>query len=85
MSTLLAIYANRVAPGLLDRYLGRTGYDSQQLDEAVDTDRPDNLNAPVSGGHRAHGRFDQRAHARSWQLQVRTRLANALRPARDAR
>lgn len=41
LPTLLAIYANRVAPGLLDRYLGRTGYDSQQHDEPVDPDRPE--------------------------------------------
>jgi NAD(P)-dependent dehydrogenase (short-subunit alcohol dehydrogenase family) len=77
--TLLAIYANRVAPGLLDRYLGRTGYDSQQLDESVDPDRPDNLCEPVSGDHRAHGRFDQQAHAHSWQLKVRTGVAGATR------
>src|SRR5437879_10736325 len=29
-STVATILANRVAPGLLDRYLGRTGYDAQQ-------------------------------------------------------
>lgn len=78
--TLLAIYANRVAPGLLDRYLGRTGYDSQQLDEPVDPDRPDNLNTPVSTDHRVHGRFDEQSHARSLQLSIRTRVADALRP-----
>lgn len=75
--TVLAIYANRVAPGLLDRYLGRTGYDSQQLDDPVDPDRPDNLNEPVIGDHRVHGRFDGQAHARSWQLEVRTGVARA--------
>jgi len=80
LPTLVAIYANRVAPGLLDRYLGRTGYGSQQLDEPVDAARPDNLGAPVRSGHRAHGRFDQQARARSWQLKVRTGVADALRP-----
>jgi NAD(P)-dependent dehydrogenase (short-subunit alcohol dehydrogenase family) len=79
MPTVLAIYANRVAPGLIDRYLGRTGYDGQQLDEPVDTTRPDNLFEPVGGDHGAHGRFDQRAHARSWQLKARTSVAERLR------
>ena len=32
-STVATILANRVAPALLDRYLARTGYDSQQTSE----------------------------------------------------
>jgi hypothetical protein len=42
-----------VAPALLDRYLARTGYGSQQTAEPADPDRPDNLLAPVDGvgGH----------------------------------
>jgi NAD(P)-dependent dehydrogenase (short-subunit alcohol dehydrogenase family) len=74
ISTVAAIYANRLAPGLLDRYLARTGYESQQLDEPVDTTRPDNLFAPVGRDAGAHGRFDARAHTRSWQLTARTAL-----------
>ena len=77
MPTVAAIYANRLAPGLLDRYLARTGYDSQQLDEPVDTSRPDNLFASVGGDVGAHGRFDARAHFRSWQLSARIGLTNA--------
>jgi NAD(P)-dependent dehydrogenase (short-subunit alcohol dehydrogenase family) len=30
--TVQAILGNKILPGLLDRYLGRTGYDSQQTD-----------------------------------------------------
>ncbi|MDP9332917.1 MAG: SDR family oxidoreductase [Actinomycetota bacterium] len=76
MSTVFAIYANRVAPGLLDRYLALTGYDSQQLDEPVDTTRPDNLFEPVGGDHGAHGCFDARARAHSWQLAARTAIGD---------
>ena len=42
-----AIVGNKLAPGLLDRYLARTGYDAQQTDEPEDPDRPDNLWEPA--------------------------------------
>jgi len=44
------------------------GFDSQMTDEPADPDRPDNLCAPLPGDRGAHGGFDDRAHARSWQL-----------------
>jgi NAD(P)-dependent dehydrogenase (short-subunit alcohol dehydrogenase family) len=66
--TVATVIANRIAPGLLDRYLGRTGYRSQQTDEPLDHDRPNNLHEPVPGDHGAHGAFDDRAKARSLQL-----------------
>ena len=44
-----AIMANRMAPRLLDRYLGRTGFDSQQAEEPDNPDRPDNLWESVPG------------------------------------
>ncbi len=47
--TVLTILANELAPGLLDRYLVRTGVDSQLTDEPEDPDRPDNLWQPVPG------------------------------------
>jgi short-subunit dehydrogenase len=50
-----AIVANKIAPGLLDHYLARTGYHSQQHDGAEDPNRPDNLWQPVPGDHGAHG------------------------------
>jgi hypothetical protein len=65
--TVAAIVANRVAPGLLDRYLGWTGYRSQQTEEPRDLDRPFNLYEPVPGDHGAHGAFDGAATARSLQ------------------
>ncbi|HVW33833.1 MAG TPA: SDR family oxidoreductase [Acidimicrobiia bacterium] len=63
--TVLTILGNRIAPGYLDRRLGRTGFESQQTDEPVGPDRPDNLWTPVPGDHGAHGAFDDRARSRN--------------------
>jgi NAD(P)-dependent dehydrogenase (short-subunit alcohol dehydrogenase family) len=68
LPTLKAIVANKIAPGLLDHHLARTGYDSQQHDGAEDPNRPDNLWRPVAGDHGAHGAFDARASDWSPQL-----------------
>jgi NAD(P)-dependent dehydrogenase (short-subunit alcohol dehydrogenase family) len=59
--TVKTVLGNRLAAGVVDRYLARTAYDAQQLDERVDPDRPDNLFDPVPGDWAAHGRFDDRA------------------------
>lgn len=68
--TVEAIIGNKIAPGWLDRYLGNTGFDSQQTSEPEDPERPDNLWNPVKGDHGAHGAFDCRAHESSWELKV---------------
>jgi NAD(P)-dependent dehydrogenase (short-subunit alcohol dehydrogenase family) len=71
-STAATLAANKLAPALLDRYLARTGYSSQQTAEPEDPRRPDNLMQPVDRGqgsdHGAHGSFDDRSHPRSAQL-----------------
>ena len=67
-STVATVIANRIAPGLLDRYLGRTGVRSQQTDEPLGRDRPVNLYEPVAGDHGAHGTFNDRAVHASAQL-----------------
>ena len=67
-STMKAIWGNRIAPGLLDRYLGRTGYRAQQTSEPELPGRPDNLTEPGQGEHGAHGRFGRRARRHSAQL-----------------
>jgi NADP-dependent 3-hydroxy acid dehydrogenase YdfG len=72
-STAKAIVGNKFFAGLADRYLGRTGFGSQQSDEPKG-DRPDNLMHPVPGDHGAHGRFDGKATARSLQLVATTHL-----------
>jgi short-subunit dehydrogenase len=66
--TVLAIYGDRVAPGLGDRYLADQGYDAQQTDEPVPPDRPNNLWEPLPGDWGAHGRFDDRSTSSSPQL-----------------
>lgn len=64
-----AILGNKMIPRLLDRYLARTGYDSQQTGEPVDPNRKDNLWDPVDDAEDrgAHGSFDERARDQSYQ------------------
>ncbi|MFD0366472.1 SDR family oxidoreductase [Streptomyces sp. NPDC127114] len=68
-STAAAVLTRRAAPGLLDRYLARTGYDSQQTDLPATADGPHNLWAPLDGpdgrDHGAHGAFDAESAERS--------------------
>ena len=71
-TTAATIVANTVVPGLLDRYLGKTGFKSQQTEEPEDPNRPDNLWEPVAGDRGAHGRFDDRSHGRSLQWWATT-------------
>jgi NAD(P)-dependent dehydrogenase (short-subunit alcohol dehydrogenase family) len=76
-STVLTVLGNMVAPGLLDRYLGRTGFDAQQTGQPEEPGRADNLHHPVSGDHGAHGTFDARAHDRSPQVWLSTHRPGA--------
>ncbi|MEU3407099.1 SDR family oxidoreductase [Streptomyces sp. NPDC006670] len=66
---LATIIANRLVPGLLDRYLARTGFSSQQTSEPDRGPRPHNLWNPLDGedgrDFGAHGTFDDRAHPHS--------------------
>jgi NAD(P)-dependent dehydrogenase (short-subunit alcohol dehydrogenase family) len=64
------VVGSKVAPGIADRYLARTGYASQQRDEPVEPGRPDNLFEPVEGDFAAHGAFDDQAKASSLQLTL---------------
>lgn len=79
-SSAVVIAGNKLLPGLGDRYLAKTGYDSQQTDEPVDKNRPNNLYEPVPGDHGAHGDFDEQAHDESpqfWTTRHRTALLAA--------
>jgi NAD(P)-dependent dehydrogenase (short-subunit alcohol dehydrogenase family) len=71
-STVATVLANKFVPGLLDRYLARTGYDSQQTGEREKDDRAGNLWQPADDApgrdHGAHGEFDDRSHPRAVQL-----------------
>jgi NAD(P)-dependent dehydrogenase (short-subunit alcohol dehydrogenase family) len=74
LSTVIAILGDKLASGIGDWYLARTGYASQQLaNQPENPARLDNLWEPVDGpeGDRgAHGPFDQRAHSHSLQTWV---------------
>lgn len=76
--TEATIWASRLFPSLVDRYLGRTGFDSQQTDELEDPDRPDNLERPIEGDRGAHGDFDSIAANRSSHLWVTTNRGSFL-------
>lgn len=71
-STMVTLLGQKFVAPLLDRYLGRTGYDSQQTDERVDRDRPNNLWQPLDQepgtDHGQRGQFDDKSHAHSPQL-----------------
>ena len=76
--TVKAILANRIAPGLIDRYLASAGYSGQLTSERLPADAPGNLRAPVPGDYSAHGRFDSRARASSWEMFTDRHRAAAL-------
>jgi hypothetical protein len=66
--TVKAILANRIAPGLVDRYLASAGYKGQLTSEALSADAPANLFKAVPGNYGAHGRFDSQARLGSWEM-----------------
>ena len=71
-ATYAAIVGQKFIPGLLDYYMGRTGYSSQQTGEPADHNRPNNLYEPVAGDHGARGAFSSRAHENSVALWYTT-------------
>jgi short-subunit dehydrogenase len=75
--TVRAILANRIAPGLIDRYLAKSGYSGQLTAEPADPDAPGNLFEPVAGAYAAHGRFDALARGKSWEMFT-SRHSNAM-------
>ncbi|MFG2786201.1 SDR family oxidoreductase [Streptomyces sp. NPDC048419] len=82
-STVGTLVANAVVPGLLDRYLARTGFDAQQ--DKGEHGELGNLWSPADGPHGrdfgAHGRFDEESHdgsAQDWMSRNRGRVGTAL-------
>jgi NAD(P)-dependent dehydrogenase (short-subunit alcohol dehydrogenase family) len=67
-STVGTLLAQRLAPGLLDRYLALTGVKSQQTDD-LPASPVANLWKPADEDrdYGAHGSFDDRSHHRSFQ------------------
>ncbi len=67
--TVAAILGQKFIPGLLDRYLGKTGYKSQQIaGEPRNPTAPDNLYAYVPGTHSAVGKFKRRMKRTSFEI-----------------
>lgn len=67
---LKAVIANKVAPGLLDRYLAKSGYEGQLTEEPLPAGACENLLHPCDTDPGARGRFDALARERSlhWSL-----------------
>jgi NAD(P)-dependent dehydrogenase (short-subunit alcohol dehydrogenase family) len=69
LPTMLTIMGNKLAPGFLDVYLGRTGVDSQLTDRPSDPrSEKGNLFEPIDVDSGAHGIFDDRSHSSSFGL-----------------
>ena len=65
----MAIIGQKVIPGVLDRYLGKTGYESQQIQgKPKDRNAPDNLYDYVPGVHSARGKFTNRSKRASAEV-----------------
>lgn len=82
--TALAILGNRIAPSLADRYLARTGFNGQQTEELIDSNRPNNLFEPVAALHATHGIFDARSRSKSRALWAATHRRGLLAAAAAA-
>lgn len=69
--TVMAIIGQKFIPGLLDRYLGKTGYKSQQIaDQPQDPNAPNNLYEYVPGKWSARGKFGERSTRTSVEVFV---------------
>lgn len=77
-STVATLLAQRMVPALLDRYLARTGFSSQQTNQEING-RSGNLFEPLdeqtNSDRGAHGVFDDKAHGHSpaWWLRSHVR------------
>ena len=65
-STLMTIVGNMIAPEFMDWFLARTAVTGQDRRRLVQAERRDNLMAPITDLHRAHGSFDAEAKARAF-------------------
>lgn len=66
--TVKTIVGEKFIPGLLDHYLAEVAYTGQQTNIPINSDRADNLFAPVPQDRGAHGAFDDQARTSSFQL-----------------
>jgi NAD(P)-dependent dehydrogenase (short-subunit alcohol dehydrogenase family) len=69
--TVAAIIGQKFIPGLLDIYLGKTGYKSQQIpNEPKNPNAPNNLYDYVPGKHSARGKFADRSTMTSVEVNI---------------
>ena len=59
--------ADRVAPGLVERYGAKASHAGQPTDRRELAGAPASMSEPVPGDRGAHGRFDNRARSGSWE------------------
>jgi NAD(P)-dependent dehydrogenase (short-subunit alcohol dehydrogenase family) len=69
-STVKAIVGQKFIPGLLDHYLGKTGYKAQQRKESDSPDRANNVWHAVPTTLGAHGPFDSKSRPLSLEAFV---------------
>ena len=69
--TVQAVAGERIASGLVDRYVARAAWDGA-LEGPERPPRPDNFWQPIESDVGAHGRFDAEAHGTSLQLWINT-------------
>ncbi|MGW0579234.1 hypothetical protein ACWD25_25450 [Streptomyces sp. NPDC002920] len=70
---MATIWANRLAPALLDRCLARTGFDAQQTDRQPpngESNLFEPVDQPQGSDHGAHGVFDSASHSRSFEATL---------------
>jgi NAD(P)-dependent dehydrogenase (short-subunit alcohol dehydrogenase family) len=67
-SAVYTIWGNKLSPLTAEVYLAKTAVDGQMTDQPVELPRPGNLFDPPDHDEGAHGRFDEQAHPRSFQL-----------------
>ena len=77
--SIKAIVSDKIAPRIGDIVLARSGFESQQTDQPIRPDRPDDLFEAASGDYGAHGEFDARAKSFSfaWWLNKHREVIGA--------
>lgn len=74
-NTVMAIIGQALIPGFLDRMLAKQAYEGQMTNQPAIEGRPDNLEHPVPGLHREHGRFGNRSKSHAMAVKQET-MAN---------
>jgi short-subunit dehydrogenase len=75
--TIKVVIGNKLAPGLVDRWLAKRGFDDQQTDAPVPADHRDNLFSPVDEDRGAQGIFSECAREQSRFARLVARAGSA--------